>query len=170
MKAAIVEEAHNHVVWETKSSLMWIELGLFVAGLCVAALLVTTPSPLRWTMAGIVGALVVGAAAVLALATPLAERGELERTLDGGTVRRTRKWLFLGNRVAWEAPLESVTGFRLEARKFGETADQTYTLARLLAVAAVDDPVALTDWLDEPFVQTLGESLAKAGRCEFEAV
>lgn len=168
MKAAIVEEAHNHVVWETKSSIIWTELGLLVAGICVSILLVTTPSPARWTLIGIASALVLGVGVVLALATPLAERGELERPLDSGMVRRTKRWLLLGKRLTWEAPLESIAGFRLETRAFEETGDRTYSRTRLLAV--IDGGVVpLTDWLDDAFIQTLGESLARAGRCEFEA-
>jgi hypothetical protein len=34
MKATIVEEAHNRVVWEIRTSLLWIVLGLFIGGMC----------------------------------------------------------------------------------------------------------------------------------------
>lgn len=168
MKATVVEEAHNRVVWETKSSILWTEIGIIVAGGCVSALLAMTPSPLRWTLVAVIWALVLGIGVVLGLTTPLMERGELERTLDGGTVRRSKRWLITGQRVTWEGPLESVTRFRLEPRTFEETGDRTYALARLVAIAGAE-AAPLTDWLDDAFVLALGESLAKAGRCEFEA-
>jgi len=168
MKAAIVEEAHNHVVWETRSSIFWIVLGLFLGGLCAAAFLVLVPFVPRWDLAGGMMVLTVGVAAFLALTTPLAERGELERTLDGGSLSRIRQWLFFGQRPAWHAELESVAGFRPEARVFEDTGGQTYTRSRLWVYLTDADPLPLTDWLDAPFVHTLGESLAKAGRCTFE--
>ncbi len=169
MKAAIVEEAHNHVVWEVKTSLLWIELGLFIGGTCAAALLAAISSPLRWTLTGIMMALVFIAGSSLALTTPLAERGELTRTLDGGSVSRTRWWLFFGKRLAWEAPLEAIVGFRPDPRTFEDTDGQTYTLSRLTALLVDADPAPLTDWLDPPFVIGLGESLTKAARLAFEA-
>ncbi len=164
MKATIVEEAHNRVVWEVKTSLLWIELGLFIGGMCAAALLVVTPSPLRWTLAGILMALVFIVGAFLALTTPLAERGELERTLDGGSVSRTRRWLFFGQRLAWHAPLEAIAGFRPEPRTFEDTDEQTYTLSRLVAIVPDAAPEPLTDWLEPQFVVGLGEALTKAAR------
>ena len=166
MKAAIIEEAHNKVIWEVRSPLIWIELGLFTGGLCVAAFIVTTPSPLRWTLAGVVGALVVSVMAILVLTTPLAERGEFERTLDGGALYRVKRWLFFGDHLAWEAPLATIAGFRPEARVFEETDAQTYTLARLLVIFTEAEPVPVTDWLESEFVESLAGSLTKAGRIE----
>lgn len=168
MKATIVEEAHNHVIWETRTSILWIVLGVFLGGLFAAAFLVVAPFVPRWDLAGVMMALIVGVAIFLALTTPLAERGELERTLDGGSLTRVRQWLFFGKRLAWKAELTSVVGFRPEARVFEDTGEQTYTLSRLWVFLTDADPLPLTDWLDMPFVHGLGESLAKAGRCTFE--
>ena len=168
MKATIVEEAHNHVVWETRTSILWIVLGLFLGGLCAAAFFVIVPFVPRWDLAGVMMALTVSVVALLALTTPLAERGELERTLDGGSLVRIRQWLFFGERPALQAELESVAGFRPEARVFEDTGEQTYTRSRLWVYLTDADPLPLTDWLDASFVHTLGESLAKAGRCTFE--
>ncbi|MGC9393616.1 MAG: hypothetical protein ACP5J4_02030 [Anaerolineae bacterium] len=168
MKAAIVEEAHNHVVWEMRTSILWIVLGLFLGGLCAAAFLVVVPFVPRWDLAGVMMALTVAVVVFLALTTPLAERGELERTLDGGSLVRVRQWLLSGKRRAWQAELESVVGFRPEARVFEDTGEQLYTRSRLWVYLTDADPLPLTDWLDAPFVHTLGESLAKAGRCTFE--
>ncbi|MBN2391275.1 MAG: hypothetical protein JXR84_11145 [Anaerolineae bacterium] len=168
MKATIVEEAHNHVVWETRTSTLWIVLGLFLGGLCVAAFLLLVPFIPRWDLAGVMMALTVLVVVFLALTTPLAERGELERTLDGGSLVRMRQWLFFGKRLAWQAELESIVGFRPEARLFEDTGEQLYTRSRLWVFLADADPLPLTDWLDAPFVHTLGKSLAKAGRCTFE--
>lgn len=169
MKATIVEEAHNRVVWEVKTALLWMVLGLFGGGIGAAAWLVVAPSPLHLTLAGILMALVISVAGFLALTTPLAEQGEVERTLDGGHVARTRRWLFFGKRLAWEAPLEVIVGFRPEPRLFEDTAEQTYTLSRLVALVADADPVPLTDWLDPPFVLDLSASLTKAARLDVEA-
>ena len=168
MKATIVEEAHNRVVWEIRTSILWIVSGLFLGGLCIAVFLVLAPLTPRWDLAGVALALAMAIAALLALTTPLAERGELERTLDGGSVVRTRQWLFFGQRPAWQAELESVVGFRPETRNFEDTGEQTYTRSRLWVFLTDADPLPITDWLDAPFVHTLGESLAKAGRCTFE--
>lgn len=168
MKATIMEEAHNRVVWEIRTSILWIVLGLFIGGLCIAVFLVFAPLTPRWDLAGVALTLVLGVAALLALTTPLAERGELERTLDGGSLARVRQWLFFGKRPAWQAELESVVGFRPEARIFEDTGEQTYTCSRLWVFLTDADPIPITDWLDAPFVQILGESLAKAGRCTFE--
>ncbi len=170
MKATIVEEAHNRVVWEIKTSLLWIVLGLFLGGLCAAVFLILAPLSPRWDLVGVALALTVGVAAFLALTTPLVERGELERTLDGGRLVRSRQWLFFGQRPALQAELESVVGFRPEARLFEDTGEQTYTRSRLWVFLTDADPLPVTDWLDAPFVHTLGESLAKAGRCTFEPV
>jgi hypothetical protein len=126
-------------------------------------------NPLRLTLAGILLSFVAIVDVFLALTTPLTERGELERTLDGGHVSRTRWWLFFGKRLAWEAPLEAIAGFRPEPRTFEDTDEQTYTLSRLVALLADADPAPLTDWLDPQFVVGLGESLTKAARLTFEA-
>lgn len=169
MKATIVEETHNHVVWEIRTSTLWMVLGLFLGGLCIAVFLVLAPLTPRWDLAGAVLVCVLAVAVLLALTTPLAERGELERTLDGGSLARLRQWLFLGQRPAWQAQLESVVGFRPEARVFEDTGDQTYTRARLWVFLTDADPLPITDWLDASFVRTLGESLAKVGRCTYQA-
>jgi hypothetical protein len=170
MKATIVEEAHNRVVWETQTSILWIVLGVFLGGLCGAAFLVLVPMTPRWDLAAVLMTLGIGVAAFLGLTTPLAERGELERTLDGGSLMRVRRWLFFGQRAAWQAELGAVAGFRPEVRLFEDTGEQMYTRSRLWVYLADADPLPLTDWLDAPFVHTLGESLAKAGRCTFEPV
>ncbi|HOT91834.1 MAG TPA: hypothetical protein PLJ78_10105 [Anaerolineae bacterium] len=169
MKAAIVEEARNRVVWEFKSGLLGIELALFLCGIGAATFIVLTPSPLRWPVAGILMALILIIGVFLALLIPMAERGELERTLDGGNISRTRRWFFFGKRLMWAVPLEAIAGFRLEDCVFEEVDKQTYRLARLMAVLPDADPVPLTDWFDPQFVLTLGESLAKAARLTFEA-
>ena len=168
MKATIVEETHNHVVWEIRTSTLWIVLGLFLGGLCIAVFLILVPLVPRWDLAGAVLVCALGIAAVLGLTTPLAERGELERTLDGGSLTRARQWLFFGKRPAWQAQLESVVGFRPEVRLFEDTGEQTYTRSRLWVFFTDADPLPITDWLDVPFVHTLGESLAKVGRCTFQ--
>lgn len=168
MNATIVEEAHNRVVWETRTSILWIVLGLFFGGLSGATFLVLVPVAPRWDLAAVMMTLTVAVAVFLALTTPLAERGELERTLDGGSLVRVRQWLFFGKRVAWQEELESIVGFRPEARVFEDTGEQTYPRSRLWVFLTDTDPLPITDWLDAPFVHTLGESLAKAGRCTFE--
>ena len=166
MKAAIIEEAHNRVVWEVRSSLIWMELGILVGGLCAAMFIATVSSPLRWTLVGVIGTLTLVVMTVLALTTPLADRGEFERTLDGGMLYHVKHWLLFGNRLALEAPLELIAGFRSEVRAFEETDDQMYTLTRLLVVPVEGDPAPITDWLDAEFIDSLAAALARAGRID----
>ena len=164
MKAVIVEEAHNKVVWEVKSPLVGIELGLLIGGVGIAAFLIGVPSPLRWTLAGVVGGLALMAMVVLAISTPLGERGLFERTLDGGVLYRVRRWLLVGDRLAREVPLAAIAGFQAETRAFEELDEQTYPLARLLVVLKEAEPVPVTDWLEPAFVTSLVTALTRAGR------
>lgn len=168
MKATIVEETHSRVVWEIRTSILWIVLGLFLGGLFAAAFLILAPLAPRWDLAGVIMVLTLAPVIFLTLTTPFAERGELERTLDGGRLVRVRQRLLFGQRPVWQAELESVVGFRPEVCVFEDTGDQTYTRSRLWVFLADADPLPITDWLDVPFVHALGESLAKAGRCRFE--
>ena len=166
MKAAIIEEAHNRVVWRVKSSLIWMEFSILIGGLCVAAFIAIVPSPLRWTLVGIIGMLTVVVMVLLALTTPLSESGEFERTLDGGMLYCVKRWLLFGNRLALEAPLELIAGFRPEVRRFEETDDQMYARTRLLVVPIEGEPAPITDWLDAEFIDSLAAALARAGRID----
>jgi hypothetical protein len=168
MEAVITEESHNRVVWEVRSSLLWMELGLLIGWVLFAALVVMAPSPLRWTLILGVGAAVLGVGGALALTTPLVDGGELERTPEGGVLYRERRWLFVGRRLSWEVPLEDVVGFRPETQAFEETGGVTYPQARLWAVCGDGAPLPLTGWLAPPSAYALGEALAKAGRRAYE--
>ena len=168
MRVLITAESHNQVNWEIQTPVVRIELGLLAGWGLFAALIGISPSPLKWVLVGGVGFVILGVAALLALTTPVAEFGCLERTPEGGDVRRSKRWLLSGERVAWMSPLESVTGFRVETRTFEEVGDQTYTLARLWVMPAEGAPALLTGWSEQQQVTSLGESLAKAGRLTYE--
>jgi len=166
MKAAILEEAHNKVVWEAKSALVWMQIGILIGGACVAAFLILVPSPLRWTLVGVTAALTIAVIIALALTTPLADHGEFERTLDGGTLYRGKQWQLFGKHLVMEAPLAEIIDFQPETRTFEETTGQTYTLTRLLVVPVEGDPAPITDWLDAEFIESLTAALARAGRID----
>lgn len=168
MQFEIVDEAHNHVEWVGRSPLLRLLVGVLVGWTVVAVFVFTAPG----AQAVRVGLTVTGIALALALAltftTPLTELGRLERTLDGGTLTRRRRWLIGGLRVAWEAPLEAVSGFQMEHQAFVESAGHTYTLARLWVVLDDGSFAPLTDWAAPDNIHELGELLAKAGRRVFE--
>jgi hypothetical protein len=168
MKIQITDEAHNRVDWIVRTPLVRILLGVLVGWASFAALVVTSPSPLRWPLVGSVSAVVVIVVLILAFTTPVRERGYLERTIDGGDVQRVKRWLLAGKRVAWETPLDTISGFQMELRNFEESPEHIYTLARLWVVLTDDSLALLTDWAEPQVVQALGTSLARAGRRVFE--
>ncbi|HNT76610.1 MAG TPA: hypothetical protein PKH77_16485 [Anaerolineae bacterium] len=168
MLIQITDEVHNRVDWAARTPLIKILLGLLLGWGLLIALLLPTPGKMGIAISLTASILLLLIALILALTTPLSERGRLERTLDGGELYRHKRWLLLGRRVAWQAPLEDISGFQMERQTFEETAAHTYTLARLWAVQTDGNTALLTDWAEPDAVRTLGESLAKAGRRIFE--
>jgi len=168
MQIRIVDEAHNRVDWAVRTPLFKILLGLLIGWGVFVALVITSPSPLRWALIAGVSAVMAIGFLILVTTTPFGELGHLERTIEGGEVYRLKRWLLLGKRPAWVSPLEAISGFQMEWRTFEETAEQTYTLARLWVILTDGTFALLTDWSEPQSVQALGESLAKAGRRVFE--
>ena len=93
MKIIITDEAHNRVDWVVRTPLLRILLGILVGWGIFTALVITSPSPLRWPMFGTVSGIVVMVILILAFTTPVREKGHLERTIDGGDVQRIKGWL-----------------------------------------------------------------------------
>ncbi len=168
MRLLITAESHNEVSWEVQTSTVWIEVGLLVGWAVCVAVIALMPSADRWAVIAGLSVIILGIALTLALTAPLAEYGHLIRLPDSGDMYRAQRWLLRGERVAWETPLEPVTGFFMETRAFEETGDQVYTQARLWAVLDDAPPARLTLWGDPQAVESLGLSLAKAGRRTFD--
>jgi hypothetical protein len=167
---ALTEESHNHIDWEVRTPVVWYEVGLLVGALFFAVLAVLSPSPLRWQAIGLVGGLLLIAAVALAVTTPMVDRGHLERLPEGGEVRRSRVWLFLGERPVLAWPLDDVVAFQMEGEIFEDVSPTTYRLARLWVVSREGDRRRLTQWASPASVRSLGEALGKAGRRAFEHV
>ncbi len=168
MQLQIVDETHNHVGWIGRTPLLKLLLGVLAGWGVLAAFVLTAPGPQAIRVGLTASGVALVLALLLALTTPLAELGRLERTLDGGNISRRRRWLLRGRHVTWEAPLESIAGFQMEVQAFEETTAYTYILARLWV--ALDDGsfAQLTDWADTDATRALGAALAKAGRRVFE--
>ena len=176
MQIGMLEEAHNEVVWEAKRPVLGLELGL-LAGLALFGVVVAFSfAPLRWWMIGGVSALVVAVGLLLMWQMPAVMRGHLERTPTGGMLNRSRRRLVGKMQMMWEAPLDHVVGFQMEGRTFEETSGATYDRTRLWVLLSdegeegMDEALLLTGWGDFKQVETLGASLAKAGRRPFEPV
>ena len=171
MQIGILEEAHNEVIWEVKRPILGLEMGL-LAGLTLFDVVVAFSfAPLRWWMIGGVSGVVVAIGLLLAWQMPMVMRGHLERTPTGGMLNRSRRRLVGESQVMWEMPLDHVVGFRMEGRTFEETSGATYDRTRLWALLgdeAADEALLLTGWGDFRSIESLGASLAKAGRRPFE--
>jgi hypothetical protein len=170
MHIDITEEDHNRVTWQGRNPLVRILIGVLVGVLFLVALVVPSPSPARWAVTA--GLVVLGLviATILALTTPLADGGALERLPDGGEVQRIKAWLFIGNRPALSVALNDITAFEVEGQIFDDAAPATYGLARLWAIDTGGARISLTGWADPESVSALGEALARAGRREMVRV
>ncbi len=172
MEFAIVEETHNRVSWRMRSPVVRIEIGLLVGFVIAAVLVILLPAfrPFGWFVVGAFVLGILGTGLYLALTTPLWDRGFMERLPDGGLVRREQRWVFGGERVTLDLPLDVVTAFEVETALFEGTGGALQTFARLLlllqdeAVGGAARPVPLTDWLEVEVIDALGRSLAWAAR------
>jgi len=134
-------------------------------GALVFSLLVTpSASALRRQAVGVVTAIVLVLGALLAVTTPVVDRGHLERLPEGGDLRRSKVWLLVGARTVVDVPLEDIGGFEVEIETFEDVPPAVYRQARLWAVANDGSRYCLTDWAETDSVSDLGNSLAKAGR------
>ncbi|HDQ34796.1 MAG TPA: hypothetical protein ENN14_00595 [Chloroflexi bacterium] len=164
MQLEITEEVHNRVVWQVRTPLVRIELTLLAIWLIAILLLIASGSAIRWALViAVTVACAVGALA-LALRIRSGEVGLLERTPEGGVVRRERRWLLRRTPLVWEIPMDEVISFAVEPQLFEETSGQTYTLARLWVLHADGQALRLVDWLNTRAVLELGSALSRAGR------
>ncbi|MGC9348835.1 MAG: hypothetical protein ACP5JG_11895 [Anaerolineae bacterium] len=163
------EEGHNRVDWERRTPVVWIEVGILVGAISFAALIITSPSPMRWYLIGAVTGVLLVIAVLIAMTTPLIDAGYLERLPEGGVVQRWKVWLGLGNRPQFDLALDDVTRFEMETQLFEDSPHETYVLSRVWAVLESGKRRALTAWIPPEIGQQLGEALARAGRRAFEA-
>lgn len=168
MRLIVNEESGSRLTWEVRSPLVGMLIGMGAGWAALTALLVPGPTPWRWWPIAGVGLVGLGVCAYLAWMTPLWERGLVERAVEGGTVRRERRWLLRRASVVEEVSLATVAAFQLETRTFEETGGRTYTQARLWAQVTEGDDLLLTGW-GEPFdLRALGESAAHTARRPLE--
>lgn len=164
MHIVLTEEGHNYVDWETRSPVLWIEVGLLM-GLVVFSLLVTpSASILRRQAVRVVAVIVVALGGLLAATTPVADRGHLERLPEGGHLKRSKVWLVVGERTVVDVVLEDIDGFEVEVETFEDVPPAVYRQARLWAVANEGSRYCLTDWAEADSVSDLRDSLGRAGR------
>jgi hypothetical protein len=172
MRVEIMEVSRNQVSWEVKTPLLAIAFGLWIGLLIFGMIVLPTPGTVRWILLGVVGLVVLVATLYLALTTPISERGRLVRkpygAEDRGEARREQLWLLGGKWVAWVVPLEAITSFGLELRRFGAVGNRSYYMARLWARPLDCEPVLVADWGDPQEVEDLGMALAKTSRRRFE--
>jgi hypothetical protein len=164
MRIVLTEEDHNHVVWESRSPVVWIEVAL-LAGVLIFSLLVTpSASTFRRQAVSVVAAIVLALGGLLAITTPAVDRGHLERLPEGGGLKRSKVWLVIGKRAVVDVALEDIDRFEVEVETFEDVPPAVYRQARLWAVANDGSRHCLTDWAEADTVSDLGNSLAKAGR------
>lgn len=167
MHLVVNEESSSRLTWEGRSALVGMLVGLLAGWVALTALLAPSPSPWRWPLIAGVGGLSLGLGGYLSWKTPLWERGLIERAVEGGTVRRERRWLFRRAPVVEELSLATVAAFRLETRLFEETAGRVYPQARLWAQGAGAE-LLLTDWGEPAELQALAEDVAHTARRPLE--
>jgi hypothetical protein len=168
MRIVIVEESHNRVAWQSRTPMLWIEASLLVGAIVVGAVLLFSPSPLRWQVLGAVLFVLVVIGVVVAMTTAPQDNGYLERLPEGGTLFRAKVWPLVGERPVVATNLEGITGFEIETEVFEESAADCYKLSRLWAIPVGEDRYCLTNWAETGSVRELGAALAKAGRLSFE--
>ena len=164
MRIVLTDEGHNHVDWETRSPVVWIEVGLLVGVLVFSLLVTPSASALRRQAVSVVAVSVVALGGLLAATTPLADRGHLERLPEGGDLRRSKVWLVVGERTVVDVALEDIDGFEVEVETFEDAPPAVYRQARLWAVANEGSRYCLTDWAEADSVSDLRNSLGKAAR------
>ncbi len=169
VRIAIIDESHNRVDWETRSPLLWIEGGLAAGALFFALLVAPSPSPHRWLAVGAVAGLVILVGVLLAITTPLVDRGSLERLPEGGDLQRFKTWLLRGARPVITADLGEVARFEGETQTFEDTPSEIYQLSRLWVIFEDGERRCLTTWSDPASVVALGTALSRAGRRAFDA-
>lgn len=169
MQIRILDEQHNAVTWELRSPLIMVGSGLLVGTALMVTVLLFVRSALRGPLIAGVVVLAIAMAVYGALTTPLWERGVMERTPEGGAVRRERRWLLRRELETWEEPLEKLSGVGVATRITEETDGQTTSVARLwLRLTEGDSLIFVTGWASISSVTSLAETFAKAARLPLE--
>lgn len=166
MHITIMEESHNRVTWQANRPVASVLIGILLAVLFLVAVVVFSPSPVRWQVSGAIVAIGLVAAVTLVLTMPMVDGGSLERDPDGGNLRRVKTWLFRGPREVLSLALERVVTFESETRTFEDGPTEKYALARLRVVTQAGGREILTDWAETHSVTLLGDVLMKVGRRE----
>ncbi len=164
MQIALTEESHNHVDWEAKRPVVWMEVGLLAALLVLALLVIPSPSQRRWLVLGGAAAVFVALGVLLAATSPLADRGHLERLPEGGDLKRSKVWILVGERLVVDQELDGIAGFEVEQATFEDAPPATYDLARLWAVSMEGHRFSLTEWAEPESVLRLEKALERALR------
>ena len=167
MLLEITEETHNKVRWEINTQLVQalIGVGLAVAVSVILMLIFPNLNFLVWVilLAVVLGGL--GIILLLVLLKPIWEKGLVERTPEGGVIRRTERLLLRGEHVLFEFPLEEVRGFWVEQHDFEQSGGNKIRLARLwILFTEENEGQPLVDWMDVPKVQRLARAIARATR------
>ena len=118
MRIVLTEEDHNHVDWESRSPVVWIEVALLVGVLVFSLLVTPSASTLRRQAVSVVTAIVLALGGLLAVTTPVVDRGHLERLPEGGDLKRSKVWLVVGARAVVDVPLEDIDRFEVEVETF----------------------------------------------------
>ena len=164
MRVVVREESYNRAEWQTSRPLPWILVGLLSAVVFLVALVAFSPSVFRWQVGAGIAGLGLGIGAAVVLTIPLVDGGSIERTPDGGELRRTKTWVGRGAREVLSVDLRDVQAFEVETRSFEDGPVETHDLGRLWVVDGKGNRVSLTEWVEVPSVQALCDVLAKAGR------
>ena len=167
MLLEITEETHNKVRWEISTQLVQALIGIGLAVVISVMLMLIFPN-LNFLVWVILIAVVIGGLGIillLALLKPIWEKGLVERTPEGGVVRRKERLLLRGEHVLFEFPLEEVEGFWVEQHDFQQSGGNKIRLARLwILFTEENEGQPLIDWMDVPKVQRVAEAIARATR------
>jgi len=169
MRIRITEESHSLVAWEEQTPLLSIGAGLLIA--FIASLAIVAPSTHPWRWGVIIGSMLVSLCLVVFLgnAAPFRASTRVERTPEGGLLRREERWALKGEMVTWESPLEAIASFWIEAGRFEETGRRVVTLSRLWAQPLDGaENVLLTGWAPVASVQALATAVSQAARLPLE--
>lgn len=167
MHLEITFESHNRVDWVVRTKILWIEIGLVLGVMISTSIIASTASPIRWRVVSWLIAVSTLIAGILAATTPMRERGFVERLPDGGDLILNKIWIPIGSRKALTVSVDMISGFKYDVSIFQDADEDQYRMARLWVMRKSDTPLKLTGWLDPETVDSLGEALGKACRCEY---
>lgn len=166
MSIVITEESHNRVAWQANRPVVSVLIGILAAVLFLVAVVVFSPSPVRWQVSGAILVAGLAIAVAIVLTMPMVDSGFLERSPDGGDLRRVQTWFLRGTREVFGLALEDIATFELETRSFEDGPTGSYPLARLRVIAQDGSHEILTDWTETHLARDLVDVLTKVGRRE----